>query len=115
MREGKYNKFSNFVRQIYAIIMKSAYQNAIINKIRRARLNKNYSQSHIATLLGISSGQIGNIETPKRTHKYTLAQLSSICDELDINIENLFLDDTNDFSQEELIKRLINSIIEYEK
>lgn len=95
--------------------MKSDYQNAIINKIRQLRQEKNFSQFHIATAIGISTGQLGNIETPSRPHKYTLSQLSIICDELGIKIEDLFLDSTDELSKEETIKRLINSIIEYEK
>ena len=95
--------------------MKTDYQNAIINKIRRFRFKKNISQYRLETLLGISPGQIGNIETPNRSHKYTLVQLSIICDELGMRMQDLFLDDPDSLSQEDLIRRLINSIIEYEK
>jgi len=95
--------------------MKSDYQNAIVNKIRQLRQEKNFSQFYIATAIGISAGQLGNIETTSRSHKYTLSQLSIICDELGIKIEDLFLDSTEELSKEETIKRLINSIIEYEK
>ena len=95
--------------------MKTEYQNAIIDKIRAKRLELGYSQLDIAALLDISTGQMGNIETPTRPHKYTIAQLSMICDEFKLPIEDLFLDNKKDFSQDEIIRRLINSIIEYEK
>lgn len=95
--------------------MKSEYQNTIVNKIRQLRLSKDMSQIQVATVLGVSPGQLGNIETPSRPHKYTLAQLSILCDELGVSIVNLFLEDRNGLTQEEMIKRLINCIIEYEK
>lgn len=95
--------------------MKSDYQNEIVNKIRRLRLSKNISQATLAAAIGVSAGQIGNIETPTRAHKYTLAQLSIICDELGIAFENLFLGDEISLSKDETIRRLINCIIEYEK
>lgn len=95
--------------------MKSDYQNEIINRIRQSRLSKNVSQANLAAAIGVSTGQIGNIETPTRTHKYTLAQLSIVCDELGISLEVLFLGNTTDLPKDEVIKRLINCIIEYEK
>lgn len=95
--------------------MKSEYQNTIINKIRQLRQEKGMSQFQIATALGISTGQLGNIETPARPHKYTLAQLAIICEELGIQIVDLFLEDKSDLPTDVIINRLINSIIEYEK
>lgn len=95
--------------------MKSDYQIFIINKIRKIRMSKKISQLDISELLNISSGQVGNIETPKRSHKYTLSQLHLLCDEFKINIYDLFLDESEELSKDETIRRLINSIIEYEK
>ena len=95
--------------------MKSEYQNSIVDKIRALRLKLNYSQLDLSSLLDVSPGQIGNIETPSRPHKYTLTQLSIICDEFKVPIENLFLDDCEALSKHEVVQRLINCIIEYEK
>lgn len=95
--------------------MKSDYQNEIINKVRQLRLAKNISQSTLAATIGVSAGQIGNIETPTRTHKYTLAQLSIICDELGVALTSLFFDDEISLSKDDTVRRLINCIIEYEK
>lgn len=95
--------------------MKSEYQNIIVDRIRRIRLSKNYSQQDISAILDISNGQVGNIETPTKTHKYTLSQLAVLCEEFEVNIKDLFLEDTDGLSSEELVKRLINSIIEYEQ
>lgn len=95
--------------------MKSEYQLLIIDKIRRLRHEHDYSQFKLAALLGISAGQMGNIESPMRAHKYTLSQLSVVCEEFGMPIEKLFLDNTDSLAKEEIIRRLINSIIEYEK
>ena len=95
--------------------MKSEYQNSIIDKIRALRMKLNYSQLDVSSLLDVSPGQIGNIETPSRPHKYTLTQLSIICDEFKVPIESLFLDDCGAMSTHEVVQRLINCIIEYEK
>lgn len=95
--------------------MKTEYQNSIINKVRQIRNDRKISQIDISVLLNISPGQVGNIETPSRPHKYTLSQLALLCDEFEINIQDLFLENYGNLSKDELIKRLINSIIEYEK
>lgn len=95
--------------------MKSDYQNHIIDKIRVIRQQNGYSQNQVAAIIGISSGQMGNIESPNRSHKYTLSQLSMICNEFKISIVDIFLEDSESLEKEETINRLINSIIEYEK
>ncbi|MCQ2351380.1 MAG: helix-turn-helix transcriptional regulator [Paludibacteraceae bacterium] len=95
--------------------MKTPYQNDIVNKIRQIRLSRNVSQNQVAEILGVSPGHVGNIETPSCSHKYTLKQLSVLCDEFDVNIESLFINGIENIHQDEIIKRLINCIIEYEK
>lgn len=95
--------------------MKTEYQNSIVDKIRALRLKRGYSQLTLSSLLDISPGQIGNIETPTRPHKYTLTQLSIICDEFKVPIVSLFLDNSENMSTNEVVQRLINCIIEYEK
>ncbi len=95
--------------------MKSEYQNNIVDKIRALRYSRNYSQLDLSSLLDVSPGHIGNIETPSRPHKYTLTQLSIICDEFKVPIESLFFDKTDSMSSHEIVQRLINCIIEYEK
>ena len=94
--------------------MKTAFQNDVVFRIRALREKNGYSQLRIAQLLGLSSGQIGNIETPKQPHKYTLAQLEVLCREFNMPIEQLFCS-----SQEEArkisIKDLVHKIIEYQQ
>ena len=94
--------------------MKSQIQLKIIDVLRTERIKHKYSQSQIGTLLGISNGQVGNIESPKMAHKYTLAQLAILCKEFDIRIEQLFLTDEDFLTDSDIISTLISKIVEYE-
>ena len=48
---------------------------AVINIIRELRQGQNASQAYVAELLDLrSSGLVGNIESPRFPHKYTLKQ-----------------------------------------
>lgn len=67
------------------------YQDKIIQTIKKIRLEKNISQAKLSELLGISRGQIGNIENPNYPHKYTLKQIVTICKHLDYPIEKIFI------------------------
>lgn len=67
------------------------YQDKIIQTIKKIRLEKNISQAKLSEMLGISRGQIGNIENPNYTHKYTLKQIVTICKNLDYPIEKIFI------------------------
>lgn len=92
--------------------MKTDYQNKIIVHIRNLREKAGYSQVDIAKLLEISTGQLGNIESYKQSHKYTLRQITKICDKLKVNIESIF------FYEDEVDKitprMLVDKIIEYQ-
>ena len=94
--------------------MKSAYQNDVIFRIRVLRERNGYSQLRIAELLGLSSGQIGNIETPKQPHKYTLAQLQVICNEFHVPIEQVFCSSAEEAASI-TINDLVHKIIEYQE
>ena len=94
--------------------MKSAIQNDVVFRIRSLREKNGYSQLRIAELLGLSSGQVGNIETPKQPHKYTLAQLEVLSNEFHIPIEQLFCSTAEEASRI-TIKELVHKIIEYQK
>ncbi len=93
--------------------MKSEYQNYIINKIRRLREERQYSQENIAILLGLSNGHIGNIESPKKTHKYTLNQIFKICKEFNYPIEQIFLEEEDYRANIDIISNIIKKIILY--
>lgn len=96
--------------------MKTEYQNYIIDKLRKLRINKGYSQAAVAECLNISLGQIGNIESNKTTHKYTLSQVYDLCKLFNIPIEEVFTCPNEEESPGiSNIDRLILNIIKYEK
>jgi putative transcriptional regulator len=97
-------------------IKKTDFQIEIINKVKEYRINQNVSQAYISEILGLNSnGLIGNIESPKYSHKYTLKQLHILSQKLNFSLEGLF------FTEQELnedkhtiIDNLIKKIIEYD-
>ena len=70
--------------------MKTEYQSKLIDKLRNLRETQNHSQASVARILGISPGQLGNIESFKRGHKYTLKQIYSLSQFFGVPIEQIF-------------------------
>lgn len=87
--------------------MKTEFQYEVISRLKKLREEKNYTQASIAKLLEISPGQLGNIESIKQEHKFTLAQILRICDELNISIESIFLPGKEDVETREVIKAIV--------
>lgn len=87
--------------------MKTAFQYEVISRLKKLREEKNYTQASIAKLLEISPGQLGNIESIKQEHKFTLAQILKICDELNISIEDIFLPEKENVKTREVIDAII--------
>lgn len=71
--------------------MKTHFQYEVISRLKKAREDKNFTQSSIAKHLGISPGQLGNIESYKQCHKFTLAQIMKICELLEIDILDILI------------------------
>ena len=92
--------------------MKTEYQNSIIRKLRKLREDEGVSQFGVATILGISPGQVGNIESTNTSHKYTLKQIYTLCSEFGVPIEQIFIED-NEYHNKEVINLLISKIIQY--
>ena len=96
--------------------MKTEYQLHIINRLRDLRQKRNLSQAQVATSLGISTGQMGNIETPKASHKYTIGQIYTICNDFKISVADIFLsDEEKKLPINDQINALIKYIVEYEQ
>jgi transcriptional regulator with XRE-family HTH domain len=93
--------------------MKTEYQISIILQLRKLREELGYSQKGIATILGISPGQLGNIESPKAANKYTLSQIHILCKTFNLPIEQLFLDDEDFSTGQDIINLLITKIVKY--
>lgn len=94
---------------------KTEYQIEIINKVRRLREANQYSQIQLANHLGVSDGQIGNIESLKYPQKYTLSQLYRICKLFKSPIEHLFITDEEYLKNIDIVDLLIQKIIHYEE
>ena len=91
------------------------YQDKIIQTIKRIRIERDISQAKLSELLGISRGQVGNIENPNYPHKYTLKQIVNVCEKLDVPIEQIFIPDQKVKPEcSEVIKGLVDCIIKYE-
>ncbi len=86
--------------------MNTEYQSKIILKIKKLREANCISQAKAAMLLGISYGQISNIESPKYTHKYTLKQIDTLCRHCNYPTAKIFMDEEY-IGFDELIKRII--------
>lgn len=93
--------------------MKTEYQIEIINRVRRLREAHECSQSQLAGYLGLSDGQVGNVESLRYPQKYTLAQLYKICKFFDTTIVHLFIED--EYADDaDMVNLLIEKIIKYE-
>jgi len=96
---------------------KSEIQLNIINKIKELRQADNISQAKICDIIDLNSvGQVGNIESPKYKHKYTLQQLFTLSCYFNYPIEDLFLSESElNNPVSDVINSLILKLIEYEK
>ena len=92
-------------------VLKTQYQIEIINRIRFLRIEKNISQIKLANILNVSTGYIGNVESTKFRHKYTLKQLCELSKFFNITLDFLFTGKNVSLTKEQLI----NNIIDYDE
>lgn len=91
------------------------YQDRVIQEIKKIRTEHKISQAKLSEILGISRGQVGNIENPNYTHKYTLKQIVAFCKYLDYPIEKIFLPNEKIAPEcSKAIHMLVESVIKYE-
>ena len=91
------------------------YQDKIVQRIKKLREDNGISQAKLSEILGISRGQVSNIENPHYSHKYTLKQIDTICKHLDYPIEKIFLPNVKIAPEcSEAVDTVISSIIKYE-
>lgn len=93
--------------------MKTDYQLTVIGRLKALRESRNLSQAAVARLLGISPGQLGNIESYKRSHKYTLRQIYTLSQHFGIELEQLIPTDKA-YATEGGVNSIIESIIKYQ-
>lgn len=89
------------------MISKTDYQIDVIARIRNLRTARNVSQVALADMINVSNGQIGNIESPKFQHKYTLKQLYIIATHFGVTLDHLLTGCDTPLSSDELIQALI--------
>jgi transcriptional regulator with XRE-family HTH domain len=58
--------------------MKSKIDLYVINKVKEKRLAKGWSQFYLADELGMSSGFVGQAESPKYPTKYNLQHINKL-------------------------------------
>lgn len=92
----------------------SPIEEEVIQKIKQLRIERNISQLALSDILGISDGQIGNIESPRYQHKYTLKQIYTFCSFIEYPFEKVFLND-EELNSNKYINTLITKIIQYEE
>ncbi|MBR4198502.1 MAG: helix-turn-helix transcriptional regulator [Bacteroidales bacterium] len=92
----------------------SEIEEQVIQTIRKLRMERNISQLAMSNILGISDGQVGNIESPRYQHKYTLKQIYTFCSYIDYPFEKIFLTDDEILSKRH-INILIEKIIQYDE
>lgn len=90
---------------------KTYFQNEVINRVRNLRVANNISQIALASIIEVSNGQIGNIESPRFQHKYTLRQLYLIAKTFNVSLDYLLTGQECTLSSEEIIK----AVIQYEE
>lgn len=89
-------------------MINNPYQIEVINRIRQLRIDREVSQIGLANIIGVSNGQIGNIESLKFKHKYTLKQLYQIATHFKVTIDWVLTGEDSPLSTDDLIKALIN-------
>ena len=94
--------------------MKTDYQQKVINRIKGFREERGVTQLAFAKLLDISPGQMGNIESYKQPHKYTVRQIVAVCESLGIDIENVLFSD-GERSDGCSVADVVNAIIRYQE
>lgn len=90
---------------------KTEFQNEVIHRIRQLRIDNDVSQINLANIIEVSNGQIGNIESPKFQHKYTLKQLYTISTYFKVSL-SFILTGCNDSLD---IDTLIQALIKYDE
>ena len=86
---------------------KTDFQNEVVNRIRQLRTDRDISQIGLANIIDVSNGQIGNIESPKFRHKYTLKHLDLIAKAFDVSVTYLLTGRNETFTSEQLIQLII--------
>jgi len=70
--------------------LKTAIEQYVIDQVKKIRNSKAITQSELATMIGLSSSFIGDVENPTRRAKYNLNHLNKIAEKLDCEFQDFF-------------------------
>jgi len=70
--------------------MKSKLDLYVINKVKEKRLANGWSQLDLAVEIGVSSGFIGQIESPKYPTKYSIEQINHLAKAFNCSPKDFF-------------------------
>jgi len=73
--------------------LKTDFEIAVINQVRKVRREKGFSQDDLAMFLNLTRGFIGQIESPKFPSKYNVNHLGILAKEMDCSPKDLMPDD----------------------
>jgi len=71
-------------------VQKTEKQILVITRVKKLRVDRGISQQQLATLIGATNGNIGNIESLKYSNKYTLNQLNIIAHQFNVSVGTFF-------------------------
>ena len=89
-------------------IQKTKYQLEVVNRVRSLRTERNISQIKIANTLDVSTGYIGNVESPKFQHKYTLKQLWALSTFFNVSLDYLLTGENEKLSTDKIVSLLVS-------
>jgi putative transcriptional regulator len=88
-------------------MIKTDFQNKVIDRIRQLLINNDISQIGLANIIEVSNGQIGNIESPKFRHKYTIKHLYTIAHYFNVSLDYILTGKNEKLDSDTLIQILI--------
>lgn len=68
---------------------KTAFEMAVVDKVATIRREKGISQDGIATILGLTRGFIGQVESPSNASTYSLNHLNRLAFEFGCSVHDL--------------------------
>lgn len=73
-------------------LKKTRFELAVIKNVTEMRIKKGLSQYDIATQLGLTSGFIGQVETPTHASKYNLNHLNKLAHFMGCSVKDFMPD-----------------------
>lgn len=75
-----------------AVIRKSKIDMAVINKVKEFRIKNDLSQDGLASILGMTRGYIGQVESPRTLSKYNMVHLNTLALEFGCSLKDFMPD-----------------------